>query len=71
VPTLQGKEKLKIPKGTQNGQIFKLKGKGIPHLRGYGRGDQILEIFVQIPTVISKKQEELLVEFEKLNNTAS
>lgn len=69
VPTLQGKEKLKIPKGTQNGQIFKLKGKGIPHLRGYGRGDQIIEMFVQIPTVISKKQEELLVEFEKLSQT--
>lgn len=69
VPTLQGKEKLKIPKGTQNGQIFKLKGKGIPHLRGYGRGDQIIEMFVQIPTVISRKQEELLVEFEKLSQT--
>ncbi|HBI48147.1 MAG TPA: molecular chaperone DnaJ [Smithella sp.] len=71
VPTLQGKEKLKIPKGTQNGQTFRLKGKGIPHIRGYGRGDQIIEIFVKIPTVLSKKQEELLVEFEKLNQTAN
>lgn len=67
VPTLQGQEKFKIPKGTQNGQTFRLKGKGISHLRGYGRGDQIIEIFVQIPTILSKKQEELLVEFEKLN----
>jgi molecular chaperone DnaJ len=71
VPTLQGKEKLKIPKGTQNGQTLRFKGKGIPHIRGYGRGDQIIEIFVKIPTVLSKKQEELLVEFEKLNQAAS
>jgi molecular chaperone DnaJ len=71
VPTLQGKEKLKIPRGTQNGKNFRLKGKGIAHIRGYGRGDQIIEIFVQIPTELSKKQEELLVEFEKLNQAAS
>ena len=71
VPALQGKEKVKIPRGTQNGKTFRLKGKGIAHIRGYGRGDQIIEIFVQIPTELSKKQEELLVEFEKLNQAAS
>ncbi len=49
VPTLEEKEKIKIPKGTQNGNTLRLKGKGIPHLRGYGRGDQIIEIFVQTP----------------------
>jgi molecular chaperone DnaJ len=68
VPTIEEKEKLKIPKGTQNGSTFRLKGKGIPHLRGYGRGDQIIEIFVQTPTDLSKKQEELLKEFEKLSH---
>jgi molecular chaperone DnaJ len=68
VPTLEEKEKLKIPKGTQTGKTFKLKGKGIPHVRGYGRGDQIIEVFVQTPTDISQKQEELLREFEKLNS---
>ena len=67
VPTLQGKEKLKIPRGTQNGKTFRLKGKGIPHIRGFGHGDQIIEVFVQIPTALSKKQEELLAEFEKFN----
>jgi len=67
VPTLQGKEKLKIPKGTQNGKTFRLKGKGIPHIRGFGHGDQIIEVYVQIPTSLSRKQEELLAEFEKLN----
>jgi molecular chaperone DnaJ len=68
VPTLEEKEKIKIPKGTQNGRTFRLKGKGIPHLQGYGSGDQIIEIFVQIPTDLNKKQEELLKEFEKLGH---
>jgi len=70
VPTLQGKEKLKIPRGTQNGKTFRLKGKGISHIRGYGSGDQIIEVFVQIPTALNKRQEELLTEFEKLSHTA-
>ena len=47
VPTLSDKEKIKIPKGTQNGATFRLKGKGIPHVRGYGRGDQIVYVFVR------------------------
>ena len=71
INTLINNEKVKIPRGTQNGKTFRLKGKGIAHIRGYGRGDQIIEIFVQIPTELSKKQEELLVEFEKLNQAAS
>lgn len=69
VPTLEGKEKIKIPRGTQNGNTLRLKGKGIPHLRGYGRGDQIIEIFVQTPVNLSRKQEELLREFEKISQT--
>jgi molecular chaperone DnaJ len=71
VPTLEEKEKLKIPKGTQNGRAFRLKGKGITHLRGYGRGDQIIEIMVQTPTDLNKRQEELLREFERLGLTSS
>ncbi|MEQ8254196.1 MAG: molecular chaperone DnaJ, partial [Smithellaceae bacterium] len=46
---------------------LRLKGKGIPHLRGHGRGDQIIEIFVQTPLNLTKKQEELLKEFEKIS----
>jgi molecular chaperone DnaJ len=65
IPTLQGEEKLKIPKGTQSGKIFRMKGKGIPHLRGFGRGDQIVQLVVKIPTHLNKKQEELLREFAK------
>lgn len=66
VPTLKETEKIKIPRGTQTGRTFRLKGKGIPHLQGYGRGDEIVEVFVKIPTEITRKQEELLKEFDKI-----
>jgi molecular chaperone DnaJ len=66
-PTLTGVEKLKIPKGTQTGKIFRLKGKGIAHLRGHGRGDQVIETVVTIPTDLTKRQEELLREFDQLS----
>jgi molecular chaperone DnaJ len=68
VPTLTGKEKLKIPRGTPTGKVFRLKGQGIAHLRGYGRGDQIIETVVTIPSNLTKKQEELLREFDRLSN---
>ncbi|HBB18440.1 MAG TPA: molecular chaperone DnaJ [Syntrophus sp. (in: bacteria)] len=64
-PTLTGMEKVKIPRGTQTGRTFRLKGKGIPHLRGYGCGDQVIETVVTVPTNLTKRQEELLKEFEK------
>ena len=67
VPTLEGQESLKIPKGTQSGKVFRLKGKGVPHLRGYGRGDQIIQTVVKIPTHLNKKQEDLLKEFARLS----
>ncbi len=68
VPTLVGTEKLKIPRGTQNGKIFRLKGKGIAHLRGFGRGDQVIETVVTIPTNLNRRQEELLKEFSRLSS---
>lgn len=63
VPTLDGKVNLKIPPGTQSGKIFRLKGKGIPHLHGYGRGDELIRIVVWTPTRLSREEKEL---FEKL-----
>jgi len=69
VPTLTGKEKLKIPRGTQSGKIFRLKGKGIPHVRGFGRGDQIIETVVTVPTHLTRRQEELLKEFERISES--
>ncbi len=68
VPTLTGTEKLKIPRGTQSGKIFRLKGKGIAHLRGFGRGDQIIETVVTIPTNLNRRQEEILREFARISN---
>jgi molecular chaperone DnaJ len=65
VPTLNGKTKLKIPAGSQTGQVFKLKGQGIPHLRGRGRGDQLVTLFVATPESLSQKQRQLLEELGK------
>jgi molecular chaperone DnaJ len=67
VPTLEGTETVKIPKGTQSGKILRLKGKGVQHLKGFGRGDQIIQVIVKTPVNLTKKQEDLLREFAKLS----
>jgi molecular chaperone DnaJ len=66
VPTLNGDEKLVIPSGTQPGKVFKLRNKGIPHLRASGRGDQLVIINVDIPAKLTAKQRQL---FEELADT--
>jgi len=66
IPTLKGTEKIKIPAGTQPGKVFTLKGKGIPHLRGSGNGDQLVVVNVAVPTHLSHEQREL---FEQLAKT--
>lgn len=63
VPTLDGKAKMKIPPGIQNGHIFRLKGKGFPSLRISGKGDQLVKIKVEVPTKLNEKQRQLLREF--------
>lgn len=65
VPTLDGKVKLKITEGTQSGTIFRLREKGIPYLRGNGRGDQHVKVKVLTPQKLNEKQRELLQEFAK------
>jgi molecular chaperone DnaJ len=65
VPGLDGSGKLKIPAGTQSGQVFRLKGRGLPGMRSRSRGDMMVRIFVEVPTRLSGKQKELLREFEK------
>ena len=67
-PTLTGSTKLKIPAGTQPGQTFRLKGKGFPHLRGSGIGDQLCRIVVEVPSKLTAKQKELLQAFDRLNS---
>ncbi len=60
-----GKGNLKIPAGTQSGVSFRLKDKGMPRLGGKGNGDVVVQVFVKIPTKLSKKQKELLEQFKK------
>lgn len=68
VRTLEGEETLRIPRGTQYGETFRLEGKGIPSLRGYGRGDQIIQVQILTPTNLNKKQAALLKDFSKLES---
>jgi molecular chaperone DnaJ len=63
VPTLDGKVTLKVPAGTQTGKTLRLRGKGMPTLRSSHRGDQLMHIFAEVPTKLSKRQRELLEEF--------
>lgn len=65
VPTLEGIEKFALPKGTQTGSQFKLKGKGVPNLRGSGKGDLYFIVVVQVPKTINQEQEDLLLDFSK------
>lgn len=66
-PTLKGMVKMKIPEGSQSGQIFRLKGKGVPRLRGSGVGDQQVRILVETPTKLSARQRGLLEEFARIS----
>jgi len=69
VPTLDGKMTLRVPEGTQSGKTFKLAGKGLPQLGGRQRGDQIVQIFVEVPTKLTDRQRELLEEFAREGGT--
>ena len=72
VPTLDGNFKLDIPAGTQSGTVQKIAGKGIPHLRGEGCGDEYVTIKVVTPQNLSRHQKKLLQQFEnKTDNTSS
>jgi molecular chaperone DnaJ len=68
VPTLEGKAKLKVPEGTQSGTVLRMKQKGIPDVRGYGRGDQHVRIRVVTPTRLTGKQKDLLQEFGRIES---
>lgn len=65
VPTLDGKVKYTIPEGTQTGTTFRLRGKGIPHLRGSGRGDQYVTVEIDTPKNLNSEQKHQLKEFAK------
>ena len=65
IPTLNGKKAIKIPAGTQNGKIFKLRGEGINNPRAYGAGDQLVKIVIEVPTNLNDIQIELLKKFDE------
>lgn len=65
VETVDGKVKLKIPEGTQPGALIRLRGHGVPNVRGKGKGDHFIRVKVVVPAKLKGKQKELLQEFEK------
>jgi molecular chaperone DnaJ len=64
VPTLDGAVTVKIPAGTQSGKTLRVKGRGVPHARG-GRGDLLVKVQVQVPQKLSRKEKEILEQFEE------
>jgi molecular chaperone DnaJ len=63
IDTVDGEVRMKVPAGTQSGTDFKLSNHGVPHMRGSSRGSHIVSIIVDTPTKLSKKQKELLEQF--------
>jgi len=72
VPTIdKGKAKVKIPSGTQSGRRFRIASKGMPVLRSRQTGDMYVQVVVETPQNLTKKQQELLAEFERLSSGAT
>ena len=66
IPTLEGSTELTVPPGTQPGQIFRVKGHGVPSLRGRGRGDLLVRVDVEVPTRLSDEEAALLHQLAEL-----
>jgi len=64
VPTIDGDVKIRIQPGTQPGTLVRLRGKGAPHVRGSGRGDQYVRLIINVPSHLTRRQRQLLEEFE-------
>ena len=72
IPTIDGgKAKIKIPAGTQSGKQFRLKGKGMPYMRGSGSGDLYVQVNTEVPVSLNKEQKELLEKFREIENEKS
>jgi molecular chaperone DnaJ len=69
VPTLAGPDELEIPAGTQSGDVFRLKGKGVPDPRGGRPGDLLVQTYIEVPKKLSPRQEELLRELAEEENS--
>jgi molecular chaperone DnaJ len=68
VPTLDGPERLHVPRGTQSGDVLRLKGRGMPDIGGRGRGDELVEVVLETPRTLSARQEELFRELAELDH---
>ena len=72
IPTVDGgKAKIKIPAGTQSGKQFRLKGKGMPYMRGSGTGDLYVQVNTEVPVSLNSEQKELLEKFREIENEKS
>jgi molecular chaperone DnaJ len=69
VPTLGGRDRLEIPRGTQSGEVFRLRGRGLADPRGGSPGDLLVQTYVETPKKVSPRQEELLRELAELEKT--
>ena len=67
-PTLDGAESITVPRGTQSGDILRVKGRGMPDISGRGRGDELVEVVVETPRHLTPRQEELLREFAEIEH---
>jgi molecular chaperone DnaJ len=67
VPTIDGTSSIKVPGGTPSGKVFHLRGKGVPKLGGYGKGDQFITVFIDVPKKLTGRQKELLKEFAEIS----
>jgi len=65
VPTVDGEESLRIPAGTQPGKVLRLRSKGVPHLRGNGRGDELVMVNVVVPKSLTTEQRKLFEQLAK------
>lgn len=68
VPSLSGKVDLNIPPGTQHGQMFRMQGMGLPSLRSRQRGDEIVQVWIEVPKKMTKRQEEILREYAAIED---
>ena len=68
VATLDGPHRLEIPAGTQPGEVLRVKGKGFPNLRGFGRGAQLVRVLVETPTKLSKRERDRWISLYRCPN---
>jgi molecular chaperone DnaJ len=71
VPTLRGRATMTLPPGTASGKVFRMRKQGVPQVEGHGRGDQLVRVFVEVPTKLDSRQKELLREFAEIERKNS